>query len=374
MAIDRPHAELEPPREPAVPARPESGPSQAELKAQLLDRAASQEEAEPEADDHAGRPDARSDAPRADRTAATTPASAATERRTPGNEPDPLAKREAAHGRAAPADRRVASEPRAEVSALERKLDLLDRASTRMTEARDRDGPPGPDDRAGRSDAGDRRSNAPGPAGASLDRPDAGLDRSTTSKASSALDRKLDLLAEAGAQAAVEARNHDRARAPDNLGWRLSRVWRESRPTDAGRAFYEKNDETMYGYALAVEPATGAYTADLHGTSNDFRVGRRALDARQLGALIRADDAWGGQPVRLMSCETGQGDNPVAQQLADELGVTVTAPTELVFSDQEGNVWTTSMTVDENDEPIPTIPPDGQWIDFKPRNEGRPNV
>ncbi|CAO5232631.1 hypothetical protein [Frankia sp. AgKG'84/4] len=202
----------------------------------------------------------------------------------------------------------------------------------------------------------------------------------------SPLERKLALLDRAHEQATDSpaertgqpvgdsdiARGRD---GSDRLGWRLSRVWKDSQPTVDGRAFYEKSDEEMWQAAATAEPAPGKYTADLHGSPDAVHVGRRDLDARQLAALIRRDDNWQGRPIRLMSCETGQGDNPIAQDLADELGVTVTAPTELAFSDEDtGKVWTTSMHENEYGRLVQTVPHDGHWIDFHPTAEGKRNA
>ncbi|MEU4271029.1 hypothetical protein [Streptomyces sp. NPDC026092] len=58
-----------------------------------------------------------------------------------------------------------------------------------------------------------------------------------------------------------------------------------------------------------------------------------------------------------MSCETGQGDEPFAQELADNLGVPVTAPTELAWSDSQGNSWVASGVFDEYGAMQSTWPP-----------------
>jgi hypothetical protein len=66
-----------------------------------------------------------------------------------------------------------------------------------------------------------------------------------------------------------------------------------------------------------------------------------------------------------MACETGQGQAPFAQHLADELGVTVVAPTELAWSDPAGNVWVSSSAgYNLMGNLIPTVPDDGQWKTF----------
>ncbi|KJE24851.1 hypothetical protein FF36_00858 [Frankia torreyi] len=225
---------------------------------------------------------------------------------------DALERRALSDDRPQPADRRTAVEPETRLSPLERKLALLDDAT--------RDDPAG----------------------------DVGRD--------------------------ATARKRDGSDGPERLGWKLTRIWRDSLPTTDGRAFYEKSDVEMRTTAAEARPAPGQYTADLHGTPSEFRVGRTRLDARQLSALIRADENWRGRPVRLVSCETGQGDDPVAQKVADELGVTVTAPTELAFNDERGNVVTTSRRRNEFGILVATRPHDGHWIDFHPTTKGDGNA
>ncbi len=49
---------------------------------------------------------------------------------------------------------------------------------------------------------------------------------------------------------------------------------------------------------------------------------------QDLANMINEDPNFKDQPVYLDSCSTGKGSNSFAQQLADLLGVPVTAPTE----------------------------------------------
>jgi hypothetical protein len=57
------------------------------------------------------------------------------------------------------------------------------------------------------------------------------------------------------------------------------------------------------------------------------------LDAAQLAARIRESGRWQpGMAVRLDACRAGAGVNPIAAQLARELGCTVWAPTSRVLN------------------------------------------
>lgn len=115
------------------------------------------------------------------------------------------------------------------------------------------------------------------------------------------------------------------------------------RDTNAGRAYYEPGDGAAL-YAASLQPFDGEYTIDMHGSPKRVAVGPRLLDARQLAELIRADPNWKGRPVRLFSCNTGQGENPIAQRLAADLGVDVTAPVERAWSNRRGESWVAGKT------------------------------
>ena len=114
-------------------------------------------------------------------------------------------------------------------------------------------------------------------------------------------------------------------------------VWNDGFDTQAGRAYYPSSDADMRAVATALKPFEGEYTVDAHGDPNVVQVGTVQLDANQVSELIKADSNWNNQPVRLFSCNTGEGADPIAQRVADNLGVTVTAPIEPVWSDLDGN-------------------------------------
>lgn len=80
----------------------------------------------------------------------------------------------------------------------------------------------------------------------------------------------------------------------------------------------------------------------------------RQIDSRRLANLIRSYGWKKGQPIRLLSCSTGRGENPIAQHLANQLGVEVTAPTEDVKIIGEGKY------IDGSFQPV-------DWITFKPK-------
>jgi hypothetical protein len=139
-------------------------------------------------------------------------------------------------------------------------------------------------------------------------------------------------------------------------------AWKVGIDTRAGRAYYAAEETEMRAFARALPPFSGEYTVDMHGAADRVMVGETSFDASQLSELVRADHNWNNQPVRLFACETGRGDQPIAQGLADRLGVEVTAPTELVWSNHAGDYFVapgTWRTIGGTKVMLPGPPPDG---------------
>lgn len=95
------------------------------------------------------------------------------------------------------------------------------------------------------------------------------------------------------------------------------------------------------------------------------------VSAKEYAKMIKNSKAYQGGAVRIISCQAGAKDDGAAQQLANELGVTVLAPTEIVNVDEEGRMfladsdvlaemWYNSTNKDEFKET-------GEWKKFKPR-------
>lgn len=112
-----------------------------------------------------------------------------------------------------------------------------------------------------------------------------------------------------------------------------------------------------------------------HGNSNamqiDFPGGPRTVTPAEMAAMIRAQPQFNGQPIRLISCETGCDQTGFARQLADELGVPVYAPDQLAWAYPDGTVRVAS--VDHSltnplfpDQVSPTYPSDGDFRWFTP--------
>jgi RHS repeat-associated protein len=85
-------------------------------------------------------------------------------------------------------------------------------------------------------------------------------------------------------------------------------------------------------FAAKIQPLQGWFDVVVHGSPTRVMMkidGKlRHLDPQQLAAIIRTNPGWAKQNIRLVSCSTGASKCGFAAQLADELGVTVMAPTK----------------------------------------------
>jgi hypothetical protein len=151
------------------------------------------------------------------------------------------------------------------------------------------------------------------------------------------------------------------------LPTRLQRHFDDSEITPAGRSFYEPHDRVMRTMAQQVTAEPGKYTVDIHGNTSKVFIGSDALNPDDLSHLLHNDPHWDQHPIRLLSCETGQHPEGSAQQLADRLGVEVTAPDQLGWSTSAGHVYSATGTYDKFGNLIPTDPPDGIWTTFRSR-------
>jgi RHS repeat-associated protein len=108
-----------------------------------------------------------------------------------------------------------------------------------------------------------------------------------------------------------------------------------------------------------VKPQEGLHDVLVHGTPTSFQVLHNGkvvtLDQRSLATFISKSGHKGGD-VRLLSCSTGACDAGAAQNLANKLGVNVTAPTDTLWIHRDGTL-TIGPTADVNT---------GTWRVFTP--------
>ncbi|MGP4014277.1 WXG100-like domain-containing protein [Saccharopolyspora sp. 5N708] len=120
-------------------------------------------------------------------------------------------------------------------------------------------------------------------------------------------------------------------------------------------------DPNMRDLAQRVPDDGAHHTVDVHALPDGrVRVGDRDLNAREFADALRGDPNWDGQPIRLLSCDAGTSG--LARELSRELGVPVTAPRGLVWTDGSGRVFASSRAPDGR----PGWPPNGSWDTHHP--------
>jgi RHS repeat-associated protein len=108
-----------------------------------------------------------------------------------------------------------------------------------------------------------------------------------------------------------------------------------------------------------------------HGNSQGIYDSRHVNGERDKGIYLGIDEVdqfldqhgWKqGMPITLLSCETGEGDNPIAAQLAKRKGVNVSAPNSLVTYQPINRWWPTwfSLPIINYGAEMRTFTPDGK--------------
>jgi hypothetical protein len=154
---------------------------------------------------------------------------------------------------------------------------------------------------------------------------------------------------------------------PQQVSSEGAELFNLGKEVDGGRAFFEAGDPTgQAADRLGEFPGTRKY--DMHGDPEHVYIDGKPLTAAQFADVVRSDPNWHGEPITLFACETGKqpegGGAPFAQQLSDELGVEVFAPTELAWSN--GAPCYASAEQDAQGNSRPKNPPDGELKSFQP--------
>lgn len=139
----------------------------------------------------------------------------------------------------------------------------------------------------------------------------------------------------------------------------------------SGNAIFQSGDRTYFNYISKRKDidANGIYDVVVHGASNFIVIQHNGKDinvnSRNVAKIIKKrTDYKRGQPIRLLSCDTGKGENSFAQNLANKLGVTVYAPTEMLWARPNGTHFIAAAM--KNNLKVPDFSKKGHFKKFKP--------
>ena len=135
--------------------------------------------------------------------------------------------------------------------------------------------------------------------------------------------------------------------------------------------------DPLYTNANKIKPVKGYGDIIIHGSPDSLLINglngeQWEYGAKEAAEMIRNSREFHGQPIRLVACQTGAKENGIAQQIADELGVDVMAPTEIANVDIDGEIflsdnkelaeiWNCSSAEERK-----SIRQTGEWKVFKP--------
>lgn len=145
-------------------------------------------------------------------------------------------------------------------------------------------------------------------------------------------------------------------------------------PTEAGLTLIKQGRGPYYNRTIGTAvPDPQRFTVEAHGSADGVMVGNTPITATDLADILRASPGYQeGTPVRLLACNTGAerpGDPNFAQQLSQELGVEVLAPSTKAWVDDFGNVYASKTQAEFDDatgSPQPTHKQPGQWVSHSP--------
>ncbi len=143
-------------------------------------------------------------------------------------------------------------------------------------------------------------------------------------------------------------------------------------------SIFVNSNDVLFRNAARIKPLDGYSDIVMHGSPNELLAYSNEGDewsygAKEAAELIRNSHEFCGKPIRLIACQTGALKDGIAQQIADELGVSVLAPTETVTVDIDGEMFVSDNDVlsgiwnSSSPEERVKIRETGTWIEFKPR-------
>lgn len=160
----------------------------------------------------------------------------------------------------------------------------------------------------------------------------------------------------------------------DSLKRTVLEDFNDGEPVAAGAVFLNSSTK-LYHRMKMVKPIDGYFDVGIHSdgrrflyTDADDKV-EYEVDVASLADWIRRLPGYEGGPIRLLACDSGRFSNGAAKELADELGVVVSAPDKSVYVDFDGKI-----TLADSDREYKMIvsgrkKETGQWHEF-PKKKG----
>ncbi len=129
---------------------------------------------------------------------------------------------------------------------------------------------------------------------------------------------------------------------------------------EATRVMFTAKDDALAMAAAKVPSEAGYFDVVVHGDPNSFYLLHNGnwvpVKSNSLRSYLRRQPGYRGQPIRLISCESGALTGSIAQSMANGMGVKVKAPTGTVWIHPDG-----SMTVGVDPSQVT-----GSWREFEP--------
>ena len=107
---------------------------------------------------------------------------------------------------------------------------------------------------------------------------------------------------------------------------------------------YLNSSDQLYYNASKIKPIPDYEDITIHGDRYGFEIrgkdGKMVAEytPREFAEILRQDLNYHGGNIRLISCEAGTEDMGAAQMLANQLGINVMAPTDIVWVMPDGEM------------------------------------
>ena len=111
----------------------------------------------------------------------------------------------------------------------------------------------------------------------------------------------------------------------------------------SGDITFRSGEQSFFDYISRRKDVdvNGVLDVVAHGSPNSVQISYNGKDiqinSRTLAKMIKRNPQYKRKGVRLLSCSTGSSPSGFAQNLANKLGVPVSAPNKLFWSDNHGN-------------------------------------